>query len=199
MLDMRQPLSLITQIRISAGQPPRMRFSAPTGSRHRSGRWRRSSNVATRSHPHPAPAASPPSAAGSAAEPAAHYDGRPALPARRTHGHWPGPPTPAPPPRPGRPDELFAAGNAPAPPEPVPGMSASGIASPGKRAGAPARSPPPAARRLEHRPRPAHTTHDIGGHNGTSRARHGHLPAVGPHPDQLTLIRHTIDDQAGQT
>jgi hypothetical protein len=39
---------------------------------------------------------------------------------------------------------------------------------------------------------------DMGGLDSTSRARYRHLPATSPHSDQLALVRHILDDQAGQ-
>jgi hypothetical protein len=40
---------------------------------------------------------------------------------------------------------------------------------------------------------------DMGGLKPTPRTRDGHQPTASPHPDQLALVRHIVDDQAGQT
>jgi len=39
---------------------------------------------------------------------------------------------------------------------------------------------------------------DVGGLDGTSRARDQRLSAAGPHADSLTLVRHIVNDQPGQ-
>ncbi|TQL99328.1 hypothetical protein FB559_5003 [Actinoallomurus bryophytorum] len=132
----------------------------------------------------PRPAVSPPPAAGYPAKPAALHAGRAALLARGTRGHWPGPLTPAPPPRPAQTGGLFASDNAPAPHRPVPGTSAG---APPVPAGEPAdphvhHHPPPVDRNIGHGPLTPRM--DMNSLHSTSRARYGNLPAAGPHPDQ---------------
>jgi hypothetical protein len=39
---------------------------------------------------------------------------------------------------------------------------------------------------------------DMNSLDSTSRARYGHLPAAGPHPDQLALVGDILDDQGRQ-
>lgn len=69
----------------------------------------------------------------------------------------------------------------------------------------PAREPPH-SHIQHHRPSiDGHISHgplappmDMGGLDRALRAGHRHLPAAGPHPNQLALVRHIVDDQARQ-
>nr|WP_242609023.1 hypothetical protein [Actinomadura formosensis] len=55
---------------------------------------------------------------------------------------------------------------------------------------------PPVDREIGHRSLAPRM--DVGGLNGTSRARDQALSAAGPYPDSLAFIRYIVDDQAGQ-